>query len=335
VSENKLIIVSPEDDGQRLDRWLKKCVPEIPYGLAQKLIRKGAIKIDGSKGKGDSRLSAGQEVRIPPVEDRPDRAKQEYKLTAEDAAQMRALVLFDDGDVVVLNKPSGLATQGGGGERRHIDGMLKALTNRAGLKPRLIHRLDKETSGVLLLAREPETVRNLGFTFKTRDVKKIYLALCSPAPVPDEGQVRAPVAKARGRIKDKMTIDEEEGKGAVTDFAVIERAEKKAAFVAFSPLTGRTHQIRVHAAEALKAPLVGDDKYARKANADTRIDLEGLHLAPRLHLHAFSLTLPDPRGKGKARLSFTAPLPPELRASWQAFGFDPSWSGDPFPDKPE
>jgi 23S rRNA pseudouridine955/2504/2580 synthase len=334
VSENKLIIVSPEDDGQRLDRWLKKCVPEIPYGLAQKLIRKGAIKIDGKKGKGDSRLAAGQEVRIPPVEDRPDRAKQEYKMNADDAAMMRALVLFDDGDIVVLNKPSGLATQGGGEEKRHIDGMLKALTNREGLKPRLIHRLDKETSGVLLLAREPETVRSLGFTFKTRDVKKIYLALCSPAPVPDEGQIRAPVAKVKGRIKDKMTIDDEDGKGAVTDFQVIERAGKKAAFVAFCPLTGRTHQIRVHAAEALKAPLVGDGKYARKANEDTRIDLDGLNLPDRLHLHAFSLRLPDPRD-GRKILSFNAPLPPELRASWKAFGFDPSWSGDPFMDKPE
>ncbi len=181
MSGVKNLVVGPEDDGQRLDRWLKKCVPELPYGLAQKLIRKGAIRIDGKRGKTDSRLAAGQEIRIPPIEDKPEKQKRVRVLTPEDRAFIKSLVIYDDGDLVIFNKPSGLASQGGGGVEHHIDVYFPALEKK-GLAPRLIHRLDRDTSGLLLAARSPEAVRRLGKSFKDRRVRKIYSRAAENGP---------------------------------------------------------------------------------------------------------------------------------------------------------
>lgn len=316
--------VSEADDGQRLDRWVKKYVPDIPYVLAMKLMRTGQVRVDGKRAKPELRLMAGQQIRIPPVEDR-ERVKPEKKeITPEDAAFMRGLVIYDDGDLVVLNKPSGIASQGGGGVERHIDGLAEALVNKKGLKPRLIHRLDRDTSGILLLARSGEAVRRLGAAFRGRDVKKIYWAIVTPAPEQEEGTIRAPLAKAKGAHKDKMIVEEgEDSKIAITDFVVRERAGKKAAFVAFWPRTGRTHQIRVHAADILGCPILGDGKYG---GAAARI--EGMALAGRLHLHARRLILKHPMKDSV--LDITASLPSELRDSWVSLGFDPDEKTDPF-----
>lgn len=319
MKDEQHITVKPEDDGQRLDRWLKKCVTELPYGLGQKLIRKGAIRVDGKKGATDTRLAAGQQVRIPPLEDKTDKPKYVKPLTEDDAVFIRSLVLHDDGDIVVFNKPAGLASQGGGGVEWHIDAYFPLL-EKNGLPPRLIHRLDRDTSGLLLAARSPETVRKLGKMFKDRHVRKTYWAVTVGVPEDMEGTVKAPLAKAGGPIKDKMTVDDTDGKYAETGFSVIDRMGEEAAFIAFQPRTGRTHQIRVHAADVLGCPVLGDGKYGGTSEA-----LEGLALAPRLHLHARRLVF-----DGK---DFTAPLPDDLKKSWRELGFDPAFKGDPFADE--
>lgn len=316
MSDVRHITVSESDDGQRLDRWMKKIVPEIPFVLAQKLIRKGQVRVDGKRAQMDTRLSAGQDVRIPPVETKA-KTKKEYIPNDKDRQLLAEITIFDDGDIIAFNKPSGLASQGGGGVEWQIDEMLVLLADRKGRRPMLIHRLDRDTSGVLLCARSPSAIRNLGKSMMGRQASKIYWALTVPAPEQNEGLIRAPLAKATGPIKDRMVIDEgPDSKYAATDFHVMERAGTKAAFVAFRPQTGRTHQIRVHAADALHCPLIGDDKYG---GAEAR--LPDMGLADRLHLHARRLRIPHPALPNKT-LDITAPLPPELEKSWRAFGFD-------------
>lgn len=315
-------IVGPEDDGQRLDRWFKKHVPGVPFGLLQKLIRKGQVRVDGKRAKTDTRLTAGQDIRIPPVQDQQDKKPYIPHLSDEDKAFMRSLVIYDDGDIVAIDKPEGLATQGGTGQgNRHVDALLPALKNKEGIAPRLVHRLDKETSGVLLMARSAAAVRALGESFKRKDARKIYLAITVPVPEDQEGTIRAPLLK----IKDKTVIDEEEGKYAETDFIVLDQAGTEAAFIAFWPRTGRTHQIRAHAAYALETPILGDGRYGGKLPES----LENLDLSDRLHLHAARLIVPHPLSK-KKMLDISAPLPPELRKSWKALGFDPKLKTDPF-----
>lgn len=315
--------VTEDDNGQRLDRWLKKHVPGLPYTLAQKFMRKGQIRVDGKRARADTRLAAGQEIRIPPMEDRP--VESPRPVSKEDSDFIRSLVIYDDGDVLALNKPHGLAVQGGSKTRRHIDGMLDALKDRKGIKPRLVHRLDKETSGVLLLARSAEMARELGKLFKGRDVKKTYWAITVSAPEQNEGAINAPLLKAGGIDKEKMIIDEDNGKPALTDFIVLERAGKEAAFVVFHPHTGRTHQIRVHAADVLGCPVLGDEKYG---GAEAHIG--GLELPKRLHLHAARISLTHPV-TGKI-LNVSIPLPPELQDSWKTLGFSVDMDHDPFED---
>ena len=306
--------VAQDDEGQRIDRWLKRHAPEVPFVLAQKLMRTGQIRVDGKRVKPDTRLAAGQEVRLPPVQ---YKEKQDgYRLRDEDEAIMRKAVLFDDGDILAINKPSGIASQGGNKIERHIDGMLEALVNKQGVKPRLVHRLDKDTSGVLLLARSAEMARKLGALFSGRDMKKIYWAVTVGVPVPHSGEIRAALLKLEtGADKDKMVVDEEKGQRASTLYEVADFAGDKAAFVAFMPKTGRTHQIRVHAAEMLNCPLLGDRKYG-----GAEAVIEGPGVAGRLHLHARSLTFRHPK-TGKA-LTIEAPLPDDMKRTFGAFGFD-------------
>ncbi len=317
------ITVPQDDDGQRLDRWLKKNVEEMSFVMAQKLIRTGQIRIDGKRAKPDTRLAAGQEIRLPPMDERPEK-RDGYRLREDDAEMIQRAVIFDDGDLLAINKPPGIATQGGMNIERHIDGMLEALTTNDGVKPRLVHRLDKDTSGVLLCARSAEMARRLGRMFQGRDMKKIYWAITSPAPLDMEGEIKAPLIKGtHGPDKDKMLVDPKNGQKAYTNFEVMEVAGKQAAFVAFMPKTGRTHQIRVHAAHA-GFPLLGDSKYGVKAA------IEGPGITQRLHLHARSLQFRHPvTGKN---IKLTAPLPPDLAKSWDAFGFQKKPDHEPFAD---
>jgi 23S rRNA pseudouridine955/2504/2580 synthase len=226
--------------------------------------------------------------------------------------------------VVAINKPYGLPTQGGSGIYRHVDFYLEALKNKKGIAPRLVHRLDRDTSGVLLLARSAAAVRELGKAFKGRGIRKYYWAITIPAPEMPDGEIHAAIAPGTGPHKDRMIVNPEEGRSASTFFEVIERAGKQAAFVIFWPRSGRKHQIRVHA-EKLGCPLLGDKKYGEVSGFGLDAGV-----APRLHLHAQRIVLKHPVSGEK--MDIRAPLPEDLRKSWQSLGFDPAYKGDPFSD---
>lgn len=296
--------VSPDDDGQRLDRWLKKNFPDIGFGQLQKLLRTGQVRVDGKRAKPDARLSAGQELRLPPQLSQPEIARKTGD--ERDRAFIRSLVLYEDEDLVAINKPAGLAVQGGSGITRHVDGMLDGLTGSNGVRPRLVHRLDRETSGVLLLARSAEVARRLAAVFSGRDIDKSYVAITAPAPKSDKGRIDAPLSKGyAGDDIEKMHADEDAGKTAITDYAVLTRAaDGAAALCAFHPLTGRTHQIRVHASIS-GFPLWGDRKYEAPAG-------------DRFYLHARRLKLEHP--KTGAFLALEAPLPEAFLTRCKALG---------------
>ena len=324
MSNVRHIEVAKDDDGQRLDRWLKRHVPELPYVLAQKLMRQGQIRVDSKRAKAETRLKAGQDVRIPPIATIGQREKTRKEISDKDRAFIKSLVIYDDGDVIALNKPADLATQGGTKMKRHSDGLLDALKNKEGVKPRLVHRLDKDTSGVLLLARSAQAARVLGETFKGREIKKIYWAIVAPTPKILKGTIRAALIKGGGPRKEKMLVDEKDGKKSRTDYSVLENVGDDAAFVAFWPRTGRMHQIRVHA-QVMGCPIIGDGKYGGSG-----AKIETMEHAKRLHLHARRVILPHPMRKGT--IDVTAPLPPELVTSWKNFGFSPNDKSDPFED---
>ena len=315
------IEVTEDEDGQRLDRFLQKHLKGVPFGLLQKLMRKGQIRVNSARVKAATRLIAGQSVRIPPMEDHAP--QEQMKIGSRDAQMMRDMVIYDDGDIIALNKPSGLATQGGTNVKKHIDGLLDVLKNKEGVCPRLIHRLDKDTSGILLLARSSKVARAMGKIFQGRDIRKIYWALCVPAPEMNEGEIRAPIMKAGGIGNEKMVVDEE-GQSATTLFDIVERAHKQIAFVAFWPRTGRTHQIRVHAAH-MGCPIVGDGKYGGQ-----EAFLDGMQHARRVHLHAYSIKFQHPTTNKLIELS--APLADDLKKSWKSFGFDTYSEYVPFQD---
>lgn len=326
MSGVRTVTVTQDDDGQRLDRWLKKHVPDLPYALVQKLIRKGQIRVDGGRVKTDSRLIAGQEVRLPPSAEG-GKQDQYFRAHKGDAELVRSMIIYDDGDLMAINKPSGYAAQGGLRIERHIDGLMETMADEEGNKPKLCHRLDRDTSGVLMLARSREMAMKMGRAFEGKLIRKYYYALVSPAPEMNEGSITAPLIKGDGPYKDMMIVDTENGKFARSEFRVIERAAKKAAFIAMWPRTGRTHQLRVHAAVG-DFPIIGDEKYG---NVDASNEtIEALGLAPRLHLHAARIMLPHP--DTREMLDIRAPLPTELKKSWEAYGFDPHYDADPFAD---
>ena len=316
------IEVSEDEDGQRLDRFLQKHLKGVPFGLLQKLMRKGQIRVDSGRVKAATRLQAGQSVRIPPMEERAPEKK--TKISERDAQMMRDMVLYDDGHIIALNKPAGLPTQGGTGVTKHIDGLLDVLANKEGVRPRLVHRLDKDTSGLLLLARSAKIAKEMGKIFQRRDIRKIYWALTVPAPEINSGEIRAPLIKSGGEGFEKMIVDVENGQEATTLFDIMERAHKQLAFVAFWPRTGRTHQIRVHAAH-MGCPIVGDKKYGGEEAL-----VEGMQATKRVHLHAHSIAFNHPVTKKPIELQ--APLADDLVKSWKNFGFDPQSDIIPFQD---
>jgi 23S rRNA pseudouridine955/2504/2580 synthase len=314
--------VSEDENGQRLDRFLQKHLKGVPFGLLQKLMRKGQIRVDSKRVKAATRLESGQQVRIPPMEDRDPVEK--TTISERDEKLIKSIILYDDGDIIALNKPAGLATQGGTNIKRHLDGMLDVLKDKNGVRPRLVHRLDKDTSGLILLARSAEIARKMGKIFQGRDIRKIYWALTVPAPEMNNGEIRAPLIKAGGLGQEKMVVDVENGQHATTLFDIVDRAHKQMAFVAFWPRTGRTHQIRVHAAH-MGCPILGDGKYGGQ---DAMID--GMEHVRRVHLHARAIRFVHPKTKKMIELS--APLAEDLQASWKNFGFDPNSDYSAFSD---
>ena len=325
-NEVQQLTVADDDDGQRLDRWLKKTMPGVPYALLQKMMRTGQVRVNGKRAKAETRLESGQTVRVPPFSaGTGDKTGNHFTPDEGDRKFLESMIIYDDGDLVALNKPYGLAVQGGSGIRRHIDGLLELMTSKKGVKPRLVHRLDRDTSGVLLVARSLKMAQAMGAMLSGREIRKYYWALTVPVPEVMDGTIRMALIKGDGHYKDMMVVDEIDGKKATTEFRVLERAGRKAAFVAFWPRTGRTHQIRVHAASGLKCPIYGDEKYGGDIH-----DLDDLSLSGRLHLHARRVIFPHPV-TGKL-VDITAPLPDDMRNTWKTFNFDHNLKDDPFAD---
>ncbi|HVY12988.1 MAG TPA: RluA family pseudouridine synthase [Alphaproteobacteria bacterium] len=316
------IDVIEDENGQRLDRWLRKRFPGLTQGRLEKLLRTGQVRVDGGRAKANSRLEAGQKVRIPPLPDEALKAPSKAEAavpTKRERQKLEDSVLYEDEDVLVVNKPAGLATQGGTGISRHLDGFLRAIYGEKQ-RPKLVHRLDKDTSGVLVLARNDFAAAKLSESFRGRDTRKYYWALVSGTPKPKQGKISLALNKGK---EGKMFPDEEEGKRAVTLYQVVENA-MRASFVALWPLTGRTHQLRVHM-QQIGTPILGDPLYSSEEN-----ELSGEISVKRLHLHARRLIIPHPRPKkGRKVIDVTAPLPADLKQSWKFFEF-PEDDGDPF-----
>lgn len=321
MSNIRHIIVKADEDGQRLDRWIKKHCPKTPFGLLQKVIRTGQLRIDGKRAKKDTKLVEGQSVRIPPLE---IHTGDEYKIRKGDQEFMESLVIYDDGDLLVLNKPHGLATQGGSGIHRHIDGMLEVFKNRKGVRPKLLHRLDRETSGLLMCARELRTVQIMGRALKNKNIRKYYWGIVHGVPETNNGTIFGAVARGDGTNKERMILDEENGMKAQTEFSIVDQVGEDAALIAFWPRTGRTHQIRVHTADALECPIIGDTKYGGGR-------MEGFDLDERLHLQAFRIAFPNPN-KPNQILDISIPIADDLKKTCKALGFHPEKSYDPFED---
>jgi 23S rRNA pseudouridine955/2504/2580 synthase len=309
--------VSGDEAGLRLDRWFQRHYPELGHGALQKLLRTGQVRVDGKRVEAKDRVEPGQTVRLPPgVTAAPQPKPQSVpRLSERDASEIQSLVIHRDDWVIALNKPSGLAVQGGSGTERHVDGLLDGLRFGLEERPRLVHRLDKDTSGLLLIARNGQAAKRLSESFRDRETEKLYWAVVVGVPPRTEGAIDLPLAKRPGaRDRETMQVDHEEGQKALTHFRIMDRAGNRAALLALWPRTGRTHQLRVHCTE-IGCPILGDRKYGgEEALLSTIAD------ARRLHLHARRLTLPHPSGKGTLRLQAEAPA--HFRRTVEAFGFD-------------
>ncbi len=317
MSETEYRNVEDADDGQRLDRWLKKEMKGVPFGLLQKMMRTGQVRVDGCRAKPETRLRSGQQVRLPPHQESSTPSSGDcFTDRPDDDNFTKSLVVYDDEDLCVLNKPYGLASQGGPKITRHVDGLLKHLADRKGRVPRLMHRLDRETTGLLMCARSLELSGMIGKALQNREMRKIYLAMTLGGPERDQGFLEAPLIKGSGAHKDRVFVDHQNGKPALTCYQVLERAAKKAALVAFWPRTGRMHQIRAHAAEILGTPILGDARYGGSLSEEFSEDVLG-----RVHLHAAMLVLRHPL-EGK-KLTLHAPLPEVFRQDALDLGFSP------------
>jgi len=324
MSGVETIEVSAEEANLRLDRWFRRHYPGLKHGRLEKLLRTGQVRVDGKRAQAALRLAPGQRVRVPPqaAAAEPAIPAKQPAASKDDRDFIRALVIHRDDDVIALNKPPGLAVQGGTGTTRHLDAMLDALRFGKKERPRLVHRLDRDTSGVLLLARSAVAAARLGRVFQSRKVRKIYWALVVGRPEPARGRIELSLEKRAGPRGERMTGGDKTGKRAVTLYRVLQDAGPMAAWIALWPLTGRTHQLRVHCA-AIGHPIVGDGKYGGAGAY-----LPAGEVARRLHLHARALSLPHPSGQGVLRVQ--ADLPPHMTASWKFFGFDFELAGDPF-----
>jgi 23S rRNA pseudouridine955/2504/2580 synthase len=345
--------VEADEAGMRLDRWFKTHYPGLSFAHLQKLLRSGQVRVDGGRVKTNVRLEPGQSVRVPPLartsaaEGRTEPggapahrdgaphaaaggegtgpAGLRFDPTgaarpSADAEALRAMTLYEDDEVMVLNKPAGLAVQGGSGISRHVDSMLEALRDRKGQKPRLVHRLDRDTSGVLVIAKTRLAAQKLTAAFRTRSTRKIYWALVMGVPKPKQGRVSTWLAKEGTPDGDRMRVARhgaDNASHAVSLYSVVETAGQKLAWLSMRPVTGRTHQLRAHAAH-IGHPIIGDPKYFK---AEDSWDFPG-GLQKKLHLHARRIVIPHPSGEGM--LDVTAPLPPHMQQSWNLLGFDAS-----------
>ncbi len=328
VTGGRLVQVTAAEADMRLDRWFRLHFPDLPFTRLQRILRTGEVRVDGGRVKPGQRLAAGQQVRIPPLAKppgAPDRPVRESRgetraiPSPQDRAWLRSLILYEDARLIALNKPAGLAVQGGSGQVRHLDGLLDGLATAENGRPRLVHRLDRETSGVLLLARDRAAAAALALAFRNRAARKVYWAITAGRPPTDRGKIDSPLGKSEGGGQ-RMTADAPDTRTALTEYQVLDRAGDQFALVALRPHTGRTHQLRAHLA-SVGAPILGDGKYGGRAA------FSAAWVAARgLHLHARSIR-PDAAGP-----LITAPLPAHMAETLSALGLDPGvWlDADPF-----
>ena len=345
-------VVSTDEEGMRLDRWFKLHFPAVGLSYLNKILRNGEVRVDGKRVEGSTRLTEGASVRVPPLRvDAPAAAEAKRPYSETDARAIKQMVLFEDKWLMVLNKPYGLAVQGGSGTTHHIDGMLDSLADAKGERPRLVHRLDRDTSGVLLVAKTRKIAADLGEIFRSRQARKIYWAVVEGVPKPTHGRISLFLAKGAGmgdergprqpgqrRDPERMRIakhGEEDAQHSLTYYAVVDKVAPRLAWISMKPVTGRTHQLRAHA-EAIGNPMIGDPKYHGNLAANDPRRSDPLRAVPaeverKLHLVARRLILPHPKG---GTLDVTAPLPAHMKKTFDLFGFDVK-QHDPIEDSPE
>lgn len=347
MSRVQTVQVGPDEGDQRLDRWFRHRFPHVPQGRVEKLCRKGEIRVDGGRVKAASRIAVGQVVRIPPLPDGaapalPDAARQ---VSDADAQMIQRCVIFRDDHIIALNKPPGLPSQGGSKQTRHVDNLSEALRFGAEDRPKLVHRLDKDTSGVLLLARTRQAAKGLSEALRHKGTRKIYWAAVAGVPFPRNGAikyglVKAPGHGARGQGEKMLCVHPDDvaetdgAKRALTHFVTLSALGGRLSWMALEPVTGRTHQLRAHMAE-LGHPVIGDGKYGGSGQenlGDGWGAQLGGELSRKLHLHARSVRFRHP--VTGADLTLTAPLPEHMARTWS----DLEWHAndvDPDPFEPQ
>jgi 23S rRNA pseudouridine955/2504/2580 synthase len=321
MAEVKRHTVSADEEGMRLDRWFKVHFPQVTFAYLNKLTRTGQVRVGAGRVKTNTRLKAGDEVRVPPLafEKRPaDTPKEDVApLTKEERKFFQSMILHEDKDIFVLNKPSGFAVQGGTKTFQHLDGLLMGLAHELGERPLLIHRLDRDTSGVMVVAKRRAIASSLGTLFASRNVQKTYWAVVKGVPKPQQGKIDVALIKAKGPEGDRMRAsregEEDDEQRAITSYSVIDKAGKVASWLSLKPMTGRQHQLRAHTAH-IGTPILGDNKY----NGDNDLP-EGVQNL--LHLHARRLVLPHPRG---GTVDISAPLSVHMLHTFELLGFDPN-----------
>ena len=324
MAEPRNFTVSEDDDGIRLDRWFKRHLPEVSFNIVSRWARTGKLRLDGKRAAPGDRIEVGQQILVPPPEAAPARSPRPQRkveaLSPEEAELVREMVIYSDPHAFVLAKPPGLATQGGTKTHHHLDRLLDGLADEAGGRPKLVHRLDKDTSGALLVARTARSAGHFAKAFAGRTARKVYWALVVGVPSPEEGLIDLPLAKQPGTGGEKMHVSEEAGLPARTRWRTIDRAGNRAAWVELQPLTGRTHQLRAHMA-AIGHPIVGDAKYG-----GPEAFLTG-GISRKLHLHSRRIRIDAPDG---GAIDVSAELPPHFAESLATLGFEPM-AGDMLP----
>ncbi|MBR0872810.1 RluA family pseudouridine synthase [Bradyrhizobium tropiciagri] len=323
------VVVTADENGMRVDRFLEARFPGLSFSHIQRIVRKGELRVNGKRADSKDRLEEGQSVRIPPLRlDAPKTVGVLSDAQTKTLQTLKEMTLFEDDDVLVLNKPAGLAVQGGSGMTRHVDQMLEVMRDAKGQKPRLVHRIDRETSGCLLIAKTRFAASHLTGAFRSRSARKIYWALVAGVPKPKQGRISTYLAKEESEEDTIMRIaahGDEGASHAVTYYAVVETSATKLAWVSLKPVTGRTHQLRAHMAHIDHA-IVGDPKYFNKENWELPGGLQN-----RLHLLARRIVIPHPRG---GFIDATAPLPPHMQQSWNLLGLEAE-RFDPIENAPE
>jgi 23S rRNA pseudouridine955/2504/2580 synthase len=318
--------ISAAEDGMRLDRWFKTHYAALPHSRLEKLLRTGQVRVDGGRAKASTRLATGQSVRVPPLPDVAPPPGPKKALSKADRDFLASITLYEDDDLLVLNKPPGLAVQGGTKTTQHIDRLLEGLGDGPETRPRLVHRLDRDTSGVLVIAKRRAVAAKLGRAFQTRSVRKIYWALVHGVPKPPQGKIEAALVKAAtpdgDRVRKARPGEQEQAQSAVTYYAVTDRAGQQVSLVSLKPVTGRQHQLRAHMA-ILGHPILGDEKYPSGKELPEGIDR-------KLHLHARRIAFRHPSGEGE--VDVTAPLPTHMEKAIAAFGFEVKGTDDDLDD---